>query len=477
MSFAINYNNNWFDAIIAPEDKYVMIKIIKWKTKTVKVINVELDPKNVRLDIDDPSQDAIVQDLFKNENAMQIVESIAQNGFFNQELPIVTKENGKYIVLEGNRRFSALKAILNPRLVPQREGRLKELVKKMGDISSLAEIEVKVAPDRESASKVIASIHTLKTRRSWSPLRQAYFYYAQVAEGRKTIQQLQEEYKTVDIPAFVRRWEMHNAAKSVNYENEELQRKVASKKFPISTMERLYDNPEFMKLAKMSFDEHGQLTITASDEERERLFRKIINDIYGKKIDTRVLNKKDSDSYKQYLDEIKDLNIKGGSPVKKASSLKEQPISKTTRTSYGVVPQDITCTINYPAVKRVLAELQTLNYHKYPNATHDLLRSFLECSLKAYFDHKGISVSQKGKFVQLQDVLIAAETHFQTEKKMLVQPIKKLRDNNSQNLYMHSSDSMNAVNHNPAVFSKPSDVKDAWDNIENLIRYVLNPPK
>ena len=213
MSFAINYNNNWFDAIIAPEDKYVMIKIIKWKTKTVKVINVELDPKNVRLDIDDPSQDAIVQDLFKNENAMQIVESIAQNGFFNQELPIVTKENGKYIVLEGNRRFSALKAILNPRLVPQREGRLKELVKEMGDISSLAEIEVKVAPDRESASKVIASIHTLKTRRSWSPLRQAYFYYAQVAEGRKTIQQLQEEYKTVDIPAFVRRWEMHNAAK------------------------------------------------------------------------------------------------------------------------------------------------------------------------------------------------------------------------------------------------------------------------
>ena len=336
MSFAINYNNNWFDAIIAPEDKYVMIKIIKWKTKTVKVINVELDPKNVRLDIDDPSQDAIVQDLFKNENAMQIVESIAQNGFFNQELPIVTKENGKYIVLEGNRRFSALKAILNPRLVPQREGRLKELVKEMGDISSLAEIEVKVAPDRESASKVIASIHTLKTRRSWSPLRQAYFYYAQVAEGRKTIQQLQEEYKTVDIPAFVRRWEMHNAAKSVNYENEELQRKVASKKFPISTMERLYDNPEFMKLAKMSFDEHGQLTITTSDEERERLFRKIINDIYDKKIDTRVLNKKDSDSYKQYLDEIKDLNIKGGSPVKKASSLKEQPISKTTRTSYGV---------------------------------------------------------------------------------------------------------------------------------------------
>lgn len=454
-----------------------MVNVIKWKTDTVKVVNVELDPKNVRLDIDSPSQDAIIQDLFKNEDAMQIVESIAQNGFFNQELPIITKEDGKWVVLEGNRRFSALKAILNPKLVPQREEKLKALIKEMGDTSGLTEIEVKVAPDRESASKVIASIHTLKTRRGWSPLRQAHFYYAQIAEGGKTVEQLQEEYKNVDIPTFVKRWEIHNAAKAVNYDDEELQRNVASKKFPISTMERLYDNPEFMKLAKMSFDEYGQLTITASDEEREKLFKKVISDIYDKKIDTRVLNKKDSDSYKQYMDEIKGLDIKGGSPAKKASSLKEQPIPKATKTSYGVVPQDITCTINYPAVKRVLAELQTLNYHKYPNATHDLLRSFLECSLKAYFEHKGIAVSQKGKFVQLQDVLITAETHFQTEKKMLVQPIKKLLDNNSQNLYMHSSDSMNAVNHNPTVFSKPSDVKDAWDNIENLIRYVLDPPK
>lgn len=142
-----------------------MVNVIKWKTDTVKVVNVELDPKNVRLDIDSPSQDAIIQDLFKNEDAMQIVESIAQNGFFNQELPIITKEDGKWVVLEGNRRFSALKAILNPKLVPQREEKLKALIKEMGDTSGLTEIEVKVAPDRESASKVIASIHTLKTRR------------------------------------------------------------------------------------------------------------------------------------------------------------------------------------------------------------------------------------------------------------------------------------------------------------------------
>lgn len=455
-----------------------MVKVIKWKTNTVKVVNVELDPKNVRLDIGNPSQDAIIQDLFKNENAMQIVESIAQNGFFNQELPIITKENGKWIVLEGNRRFSALKAILNPKLVPQREEKLKALIKEMGDTSGLAELEVKIAPDRESASKVIASIHTLKTRRSWSPLRQAHFYYAQIAEGGKTIEQLQEEYKTVDIPAFVRRWEMHNAAKAVNYDDDELQRKVASKKFPISTMERLYDNPEFMKLAKMAFDEHGRLTITASDEEREKLFKKIVNDIYDKNIDTRVLNKQSSDSYKKYMDEIKELNIKGGSPAQKASSLKERQIPKVAKAGYGVAPKDITCTINYPAVKRVLAELQTLNYHKYPNATHDLLRSFIECSLKAYFDYKKVTVSKNGKnYTQLKDVLLTAENYFKQQNTAFVQPIKKLLNNNLGNNYALSLDILNATNHNHTTFAKASEVKEAWDNVEPLIRYILDPPK
>lgn len=453
-----------------------MVNVIKWKTDTVKVVNVELDPKNVRLDIDNPSQDAIIQDLFKNENAMQIVESIAQNGFFNQELPIITKENGSWVVLEGNRRFSALKAILNPKLVPQREEKLKAYIKEMGDTSGLTELEVKVAPDRESASKVIASIHTLKTRRSWSPLRQAHFYYAQISEGGKTVEQLQKEYKNVDIPAFVKRWEIHNAAKAVNYDDDELQRKVASKKFPISTMERLYDNPEFMQVAKMSFDKYGQLIITASDSEREKLFRKVVNDIYDKKIDTRVLNKKDSQSYKHYMDEVKQLDIRGGAPAKKAASLKEQLVPTAKSVSGGIVPQDVACTINYPAVKRVLDELKTLNYHKYPNATHDLLRSFLECSLKAYFDHKNIKIQAKG-YVQLKHVLDGAKTHFATVKTSFVQVIDKMVDKNTKNSYMYSADYLNAVNHNHEIFSRHKDVEETWEQMENLIRYVLDPPK
>lgn len=450
-----------------------MLKV-DWKTMVIKVMDVELDPKNVRLDIDDLSQNAIILDLFASENVMQLVEKIVEDGLHTHNLPIITKENGRWIVLEGNRRFAALKAILNPELVPQQEKKLKVLVKEMGDISNLAEIEVKVAPNRADASKVIASIHTEHTQRKWSLLRQAYFYYAQIVEGGKTVEQLQEQYKNVDIPAFIKRWEIHHTLKSINYGDEEMQRKVASKRFPISIMERLYNDRKFMELAKMSFDNYGHLTITASDEECEKLFKKIIKDIYSDRLNTRVINKRNS----EYIDEIKDLGIKGGSPVKKASSLKEQVLPKKRKSrSAGVVPKDITCTIGYPAIERMLNELQGLNYNRYPNAVHDLLRSFLECSLKAYFDYKGIVVpSKNGQFVQLREVLKTAREHFKTEKQDFVSSIDKVLNKNTYNDYTYSLAYLNAINHNENVFSKEKEVKDAWDNIENLIRYILAPP-
>lgn len=455
-----------------------MLNVLQWQTKTLKVVNVKLDPKNVRIDIDNPSQDAIIQDLFKNEDAMQIVESIAQNGFFSQELPIVASENKELIMLEGNRRLAALKAILNPKLVPHQEAKLAGLVESMGDISSLEDIEVKIAPSRDAAAKIIASIHTIRTRRSWKPLRQAYFYYAQVEEGQKSVADLAAEYPNVDIPEFVKMWEMHNVVKAIDYKDDDLQRKVASKNFPISTLERLYNNTEFQKLAQFNFNEHGQIAINASEADLNKLLTKIIKDIDSNKIDTRVLNKKSSSTYKDYIKEIKDLDIKPTTAAKPkvAPDFKPVPVPTTASTKRGIVPDDIVCTLNYPAVNRVLTELKTLNYRKYPNATHDLIRSFLECSLKAYFDSKNIQVQARG-YVQLKHVLDTAKTHFETEQKSFVQVIDKMITQNTQNSYMYSADYLNAINHNHQVFSKPDDVKDSWDQIENLIRYVLNPPK
>ena len=83
------------------------------------------------------------------------------------------------------------------------------------------------------------------------------------------------------------------------------------------------------------------------------------------------------------------------------------------------------CSIDYPGVERILVELKKINYYSFPNATHDLLRTFLECSLKAYFDsiNEVVKPGRSG-YTQLKDVLDHAEKHFKTIRPSLVQPIR-----------------------------------------------------
>jgi len=60
------------------------------------------------------TDDYILNILWEQMNVDEIVQSIISNGFFPNEVLLVVKENGRYIVIEGNRRLAAVKAILNP---------------------------------------------------------------------------------------------------------------------------------------------------------------------------------------------------------------------------------------------------------------------------------------------------------------------------------------------------------------------------
>lgn len=440
-----------------------------WKTKAEKVVNLLLDENNIRLDTPIKSQDALIYDLFVNQDAFEIVESIARNGLFPHELPIAIEEKGKLIVLEGNRRIAALKAIINPSLIPLYASKIEGIKQKNKDLPIMS-VELKISPSRAEAIRIIASIHTKNTLKPWAPLRQAYFYSAQIEGGSKTLQQLIKEYPGIDIPKFIRMWEMHTVARSIKYDNDEDARAVSNQqKFPITTLERLYEKEQFRKIFKFDFDEYGHMHVNADKDGFKESLKPVMIDIVNKIVDSRNSNtltdiEKHLKRWKSPMESTESLNADNFIPL---------PVPEIKAISKGLVPKGIICTLDYPALKRVLSELQTIDYRRYPNATHDLLRTFLECSLKAYFDHKGINIKSKnGHYVTLNDVLKEAEVHFQTARKALVQPIKII-ENGSQ--YLHSEDYLNAINHNPNVFSIGANVKDAWEQMQPVLRYILDP--
>jgi hypothetical protein len=449
-------------------------KFSKWDKKSIKIIDLFLDPENIRLDIENKSQDAIITDLFVNENAFQILESMVENGLFPDELPIIVYENKKYLVIEGNRRVASLKAILNPSLSGKYELRIKKL---LGKSKPFEEIDVVIAPNRESVDRLLATKHTKVTRKPWKPLRQAYFYHAQIEKG-KNINDLVLEYPSVDIVKFIKMWEMHKIAKSIEYDSPATTEKVHNQRsFPVSTIERLYDDKNFRDFAGFQFDQSGLIQIKADQSEFKKIFKQIVSDAVDKVIDTRTLgNESKRKEYFNNFEKPKEGKTELTSNKFKEVSLRSLSAVKNKLDTKGINFQLTKC----PAVKRMYLELATINIENFPNASHDLLRSFLECSLKAFFWEHEIAVPHNGPNVYLDDALRAFETDKEVEKiagnkysglKNLIGRIRQKKG--PTNMREYTANFMNQLNHSHLIFSEKKDVNDGWETLKPLFSFIL----
>jgi hypothetical protein len=454
----------------------------EWPNDVVDVVSLVLDERNVRLDLGDatPSQEAIIEDLFINQDAIELAQSIALHGLFPNDLPIVIIESGQMIVVEGNRRVAALKGLLNPDIIPRYRSRLDNLGSQI-EGSPISAITVVVAPSREAAMKVVARIHTTSSRKPWPTLRQAYFYYAQVESGRRTTSELQSDYPGVDVPRFVRMWQMHTIARSIDYGNADDARRVANQThFPISTLERVYASDSFKDRFRVSFSDAGDVSIGSDRQSFDNAYRSVILDIVNKVVTSRRLNTEEQ--IRRFLDRWAPQTLAKADQDSSASEFQPKDVPTPQRRRRRLAPKDLACSLPYPAIRRMLDELKGIDYYKFPNAAHDLLRSFLECSLKAYFDHRRIQVPRRAQgktgYAYLKDVLEFAEGHFGQEKRALVQVIRVIHGaaGGIQGAYVFSEDFLNAINHNHAVFSTGDQVKAAWDQMEPLLRYVVDPP-
>ena len=88
------------------------------QVERLPVSTLRFDPKNPRLPefelTDDSTESEIIQVLWDAMDVRELVLSIAASGFFSHEPLIVDRENGKNVVIEGNRRLAAVRILLTP---------------------------------------------------------------------------------------------------------------------------------------------------------------------------------------------------------------------------------------------------------------------------------------------------------------------------------------------------------------------------
>ena len=516
-----------------------MIDMKTWEEIEADVVEeLHLDPRNVRLStsLEAPQTD-IIEDLFANENALALVEGIVKIGYLTNEVPIVVRRDGQLIVVEGNRRVAALKAIQNPQLVRLYRAKISTLTATIPDRDELRTITVKVAPSQDDADQLIAVLHTTNLREPWTPLRQAAFFQAQVDAG-KTLSQLTSSYPIPNVRRFVLRSQIFNLFKNANYSRPELSDLVRARKFPITTLARIYESSSFVEITGVRLDDNGELTMDIQPGVFMQMAEHIISGMAEKSLTARLLNTTDSPGFLALmadLQRIKDEaatqnrgrkkprkessaksapdhdgsrsgtsegtgqargqesgpgsgasgNAAGrqerpssGEPEPKGSSGHKSPPSKFLDTGHlatpGVYPQ---------AISLILQELSALNIEKFPNATFDLMRTFLEKTIKAYAERLSVDIrttsnNQGGAnnlngFVQLSHCLNWLELHFQANGPVaLVQVVRRVKSGRLTD-FIGSAEYMNAINHNHHIFATADDVRTGWSAMDSLIREML----
>jgi len=279
---------------------------LNWKTKSLSPTSLHLDNKNPRLGREYSSRAPreIIQYLFEHDKAMEVAESIATRGYFPNEPLLAVKEDGRLVVVEGNRRLAALKALREPALIEGRyERQVERLARRILDPSLIASVPVTIAPSRKETDRQIAGRHVGTPVLAWRAENRASFILDKLEEGYDndalrdelgfTLKDIQEARQTRAVADMARSVELPD----------EVRAKLDSPHAKVfTTIERIIDSTVGREYLHVSPDpEHG-IRVTTTKKEFIKGFTKLVTDAVLKKdkVNSRTLN--NNDDIRAYFD-------------------------------------------------------------------------------------------------------------------------------------------------------------------------------
>lgn len=377
-----------------------------WSTKSLSVATLQLDEKNPRLgrEVRARAPRDIIQHLFEHDKAMDVAQSIALRGYFPNEPLLAVKEKDKYIVVEGNRRLAALKALREPGLL---EGPLEKQVGRLSrsiqDFESIAKVPVTIAPNRRATDRQIAGRHTGTPVLAWQAENRASFILDKLAEGYDnsdlrdrlgfTLSDIQDARQTRAIA---------DMARSLDLPPEVMAKLNHPRAKIFTTLERVVESAEGRKFLMLEPNADHGLRGTTTPKEFVKGFSKLVTDIALGKESSRTLNT--NENIRSYFQSWKPAErpaskrgtfvpsdvIKGKSvaspspqPSQATPAKKQKPLSET------VLPRDFKVRCKNERLIDIRSELIKLKRKDYPNAGAVLLRVFLELAITDYLDRTG----------------------------------------------------------------------------------------
>ncbi len=190
-----------------------VIPTIPNQIERVRPDDLVFDRENPRLVgygvTEDASDTEVLKLLWDEMDVQELVSSMAESGFFQHEPLIIAEEEGRDVVIEGNRRLAALRFILNPAIAEDIGAPYPEI--SLAVLESLREDIPAVRSSREAAWRFLGFKHVNGPAR-WNSYAKAKYIAGvhlkygvplkevsrQIGDTHKTVQRLFRGYRVVE---------------------------------------------------------------------------------------------------------------------------------------------------------------------------------------------------------------------------------------------------------------------------------------
>ena len=412
--------------------------------KSIKIENLLLNLENPRFDhVKDQKEALDVMLMSMTEKIKKLAQDIVENGIDPGKLLRVSsaKQQNKYIVLDGNRRLTAIKLIKEPSMIKEDNNTqqfFQNLKQKMAQ-NVPETLSCLVFSSKEEANHWIELEHTGENKGagqvSWNAEQKARFKAHITGSILKQHIQVQE---------FMQR------------------QSISFPKHHSTTLQRLISNPQVREKIGIYFEEkklkyeNKQMVI---DNLKKVSNAMQIPGFNVRKLDTVVDRKKWIN--RVLTDDPPPLNIK----TKRKEKIIRERILITNRKT--LIPKNCSINIDQDKVNLIYDELQKLDVDKYRNAVAVLFRVFLELSVTNFIKNKNLqeksalpkTIQSIGNYMKNNNILNEDE----------LKTVDKATSKSSRYI-IFSTDTLNKYIHNLDYIPIPDDLKNSWNNLQKFIK-------
>ncbi len=436
----------------------------------IPLASLLVDEENPRIPTPNAGQRETQRMLAKHqqEKLSVLAEDIVQHGLNPAELGmVVNMDDGRYVVVEGNRRITALHALENPDL-------LSGAVSK-GVLSKFRKLSQDYHKNPVESISCIVFDHREEAKH-WIELR-----HTGEVGGAGIIPWI-----SVESTRFRSRYgkpsELHMQVLEFLKERDDLDDKRI-RSIPTTSLKRLVETPGVRSELGIDVD-NGYVMLMADQRKVAKALMYVINDLADTRIKTEdIYTKEKRIAYATGLPtniKVKPTRKPGeGVPATaegaEATTKRTTSRRKTTKTIERdvLIPQDCVLGITNERLKDIESELRKLSLKKHPNAVSVLLRVFLELSVDDYMDRNALPIGEREP---LAKKFRTVANHLKSKNKLNRQQANAVLKACVKGSFLAPSvNLMHQFVHNQHIFPIGSELRAHWNSLQPFVKAIWSP--